>query len=320
MKKRFCITAGEPNSINSEIVAKSWKKISKEKKKYFFLIGNYDLIKAQLKKIKIKIPIYKINSSSGKLSNKHLNILDIKLKSKNPFSVNKSVGSKYVLECLNKAHNLSINKQIKGFINCPINKKNVFNSENIGVTEYLAKKNKVLGREAMLIFNQNFSVTPITTHINVKDISKEINKEKIIKKVITINNFYTKVLKKRPIIAVLGLNPHNDEFRKKSEEVTSIIPAIKFLKNKKYKVIGPLPADTAFSYKKKYKFDVVVGMYHDQVLGPFKALHGFNGINLTLGLDYYRASPDHGTASDIIGLGKANYKSLLDSINFFFKI
>jgi len=101
-----------------------------------------------------------------------------------------------VLECLNKAHNLSINKQIKGFINCPINKKNIFNSENIGVTEYLAKKNKVLGREAMLIFNQNFSVTPITTHINVKDISKEINKEKIIKKVITINNFYTKVLKK----------------------------------------------------------------------------------------------------------------------------
>jgi len=320
MNKKFCIIAGEPNSINSEIIAKSWKKISKEKKKYFFLIGSYDLIKAQLKKIKIKIPICKIDSFSEKLSINHLNIFDIKLKFKNPFNVKKLIGSKYILECLNRAHNLSINKQIKGFINCPINKKNIFNSENIGVTEYLAKKNKVLGKEAMLIFNKDFSVAPITTHINVKDISKEISKEKIIKKIITINNFYRNVLKRNPIIAVLGLNPHNDEFRKKSEEVTSIIPAIKFLKNKKYKVIGPLPADTAFSYKKKYKFDVIVGMYHDQVLGPFKALYGFDGINLTLGLDYYRASPDHGIASDLIGLGKANYKSLLDSINFFLKI
>ena len=83
---------------------------------------------------------------------------------------------------------------------------------------------------------------------------------------------------------------------------------------------GPYPADTAFSNQKKLKYDLIIGMYHDQVLAPFKALFGYDAINITLGLKYLRISPDHGTAKDIIGLNKANPESLLSAINFLNKI
>ena len=97
----------------------------------------------------------------------------------------------------------------------------------------------------------------------------------------------------------MGLNPHNDEFRKDSFENKTISPAIKLLKKKKLNISGPFSVDEIF-LRKQFKFDVIVGMYHDQVLGPFKALFRFNAINITLGLPYIRVSPDHGTASEII--------------------
>ena len=86
------------------------------------------------------------------------------------------------------------------------------------------------------------------------------------------------------------------------------------------RVYGPLSGDTAFSNIKKNKFNVIVGMYYDQVLGPFKALYNFNAINITLGLPYIRVSPDHGTGGDIIKKNIANPKSLLEAIYFLKKI
>ena len=115
------------------------------------------------------------------------------------------------------------------------------------------------------------------------------------------------------------MNPHNSEFSNKSEEKKIIIPAINELKNKRLNVFGPVPADTVFSNRKKYSYDVILGMYHDQVLAPFKALYGYDAINITLGLPYLRVSPDHGTAKDLMGLNKANCYSLLECIKFFRK-
>jgi 4-hydroxythreonine-4-phosphate dehydrogenase len=164
------------------------------------------------------------------------------------------------------------------------------------------------------------AVVPISTHIPVKEISRKLNKKLIEKKIITVNNFYSKLLKKKPKIAVLGLNPHNDEFRSESEENKIIIPTIKKLKKNHYKVIGPFSADTVFLNKKKYMYDVIVGMYHDQVLAPFKAIYGFDAINVTLGLKYIRVSPDHGIAKDIVASNKASPLSLIKAIEFIFKI
>ena len=319
MKKKIAIVAGESFSINSEIIAKSWKKIKKKYKKNLFIIGNYSLIKKQFNKLKIKIAIKKIRSINDASTSTNLKILDVPLNFKNPLKINAKSNSKYVLKCIDKAHQLAAKKKIAGFINCPVNK-NIFKSKNFGVTEYLERKNNSKNSTVMMIYNKKLSVVPISTHIPVKDISKKIKKNLIEKKIIIVNNFYYKLLKRKPIIAVLGLNPHNDEFRSKSEENKIIIPAIKKLKKNKHKVIGPFSADTIFLNKKKYMYDVVVGMYHDQVLAPFKTMYGFDAINVTLGLKYLRASPDHGTAKDIFGLNKANPLSLVRAIEFVSKI
>ena len=167
----------------------------------------------------------------------------------------------------------------------------------------------------MMIKGKNLSVCPITTHLDLKDVSKNINSNKIIAKVHTIQNWYKRFYKKKPKIGIMGLNPHNAELRDKSEEVNQIIPAIKKLNKLGFNVKGPLVADTLFV--KDYKnFNIIVGMYHDQILTPFKSIYKFNAINVTLGLKYLRVSPDHGVGKDIIKKNIADYSSLLDCIKF----
>ena len=118
----------------------------------------------------------------------------------------------------------------------------------------------------------------------------------------------------------MGLNPHNDELRNKSEEKKIIIPAINYLRKKRILIQGPISPDTAFLDYKKKGFNVLVGMYHDQVLTPFKTIFKFNAINITVGIPFLRISPDHGVGKDIVKKNKASPKSLLESIKFFKKI
>ncbi len=169
----------------------------------------------------------------------------------------------------------------------------------------------------MLIYNKQLSVAPLTTHIPLGQVSKKINRLKIERKVKTINNFYKNVFKKKPKIAILGLNPHNFSPQNKSEEKKIIIPAIKSLKRAGIKALGPVSPDTSFVIYEKYKYDVIFGMYHDQVLTPFKTLFKYEAINITLGLSYIRVSPDHGIAENIVCKNMANPNSLIESIKFF---
>ena len=301
----FGIVLGEPNSINSEILAKS-----NAYKSNALIIGSYELLKSQLKILKIKRKIKKIKKLEDiKKNDKLLNVLDIPLRFKKAFNVHHKESSNYVKKCLLVSHKLCLQEKIKGIINCPINKKNLFKNKNLGVTEFLAKKNGVFNSEVMVIYNKNLSVAPLTTHIRVKEVSKFVKKNFLSKKLITLNKFYIKYFKKTPKIAVLGLNPHNLELKKNSEELKVIIPTIKQLK-KKVKVSGPYPSDTIFLKDNLKKFDVILGMYHDQVLTPFKALYGFDAVNITFGLPYIRMSPDHGIAEDKIRLNVSKPQSL----------
>ena len=126
---------------------------------------------------------------------------------------------------------------------------------------------------------------------------------------------YAQKFKKKAKIGLLGLNPHNDEMRTNSFERKILIPLVKKLKKRGLKIQGPLSVDNVF-LKKKIEYDVVVGMYHDQVLGPFKAINKFNGINVTLGLKYLRISPDHGPNEIMLGKNKSNPLSLIKAITF----
>ncbi|MAV56886.1 MAG: hypothetical protein CMI79_05100 [Candidatus Pelagibacter sp.] len=319
MKKIIAIVAGDPDSINSEIIAKTWKNKKLFKNLNIFVIGNFQLIKKQLEVLKIKIKLNKISSLKSNNFKNGLSILDVPFSFKKPFDLKKKIKKNYVIETLNIAIKLSKEKKIIGFVNCPINKTEIFD-KNLGVTEFLGKKFKTKGKEAMLIYNKQLSVCPITTHISLKKVSKHLSKKMIFNKIIAINKFYLEKLKIKPKIGVIGLNPHNDEFKKNSEEKKIILPAIYSLKKKKIKVFGPIPSDTAFIDFRNRNFNVLIGMYHDQVLSPFKALFKFNAINITLGIPILRISPDHGTGKDIIKKNLANPLSLIEAIKFFNKV
>jgi len=316
MKNKIIIIAGDPNSINSEIISKIWKEINLSLKKKLYLIANFNLINKQFKKLKSKTSIIKVKKIEENAVTKKLKIIDIPLNFKNPFKVSLKDSTKYIMECFNLAHKLAENKKVKGLINCPINKKLLHKSKKIGVTEFLASKCKINnGSEVMLIHNKKLSVVPITTHINIKNVSKKIKVNLIIKKMKTLQKDFIKLFNKKPKIAILGLNPHNAELARDSEEMKIINPAISKLKKKGFYVKGPLSADTLFINNYK-KYDVIVGMYHDQILTPFKSLFHFDAINITLGLKYLRLSPDHGPAKDIINKNKANHLSLLKCVKF----
>ena len=138
-------------------------------------------------------------------------------------------------------------------------------------------------------------------------------------KVKTANTWYKKTYRKSPKIAMLGLNPHNAELRPESEEIKIILPTILKLRKNGVKIFGPIVADTIF-IKNYKKYDLIFGMYHDQVLAPFKTISKFEAINITLGLKYLRVSPDHGTAKNLIKKNKADPTSLIECFKFIKKV
>ena len=168
----------------------------------------------------------------------------------------------------------------------------------------------------MLIYNKKLAVSPLTPHMPISKVSKNIKKKDIIIKIKKIDSFYRKYLKKRPKFAITGLNPHCESFEKENKEKKEIIPAIRFLKKNRINIIGPFAADTIFLKDNVKKFDVIFGMYHDQVLGPMKTLYGFDAINITLGLPFIRISPDHGPNENMYGKNTSNPNSLFQAIKF----
>ena len=315
--KPIIIVCGEPNSIFSELLAKSFKKY--QSKKPIILIGSYNLICRQLKKMKFKIKLNRIELENELLKNVNLdkiNIIDIKYNFTKIFEPISSKSNKYINECFNKAFNIIKKNQISGLINGPISKKFFLKNRFLGITEFITSKFKIKEQYAMLIFNKNLSVCPITTHLPISKVSKKISKKDIIIKSQIINKFYEINFSLKPKIAITGLNPHCENFFNKSEEKKIIEPAIKILKKKKIEIFGPYPADTVFLKQNMKKFDVIIGMYHDQVLTPIKTLYGFNAINITLGLPFLRISPDHGPNNEMIGKNKSDPKSLIDALKF----
>ena len=319
MTKAIAIIAGEPNSISSEIIFKSWKLRKQYVHKPLIIIGSIQLLNLQKKKLKyhIKIKEIKNNFNLKSLNKGELPVYNVEYKQKKPFDKISSKSNKYIFRCFNIATKLIKKKKILGFINCPVSKETLFKNEHQGITEFLSKKAGVKDNGVMLIYNKKLATSPLTTHIPLDQVTKKINKSIIIKKVRTIYNFYKKNLKKNPKIAILGLNPHNFTTAKKSDKKNIIFSAIKIIKKSKIKVMGPISPDTSFMLSKKFKFDVILGMYHDQVLTPFKSLFKYDAINITLGLPYIRISPDHGVAEDIVGKRIANPNSLIESIKFF---
>ena len=142
MKNKILIIAGDPNSINSEIIYKSWKKISNKIKKRIYLISSFNLLRDQFKILKYPIRLTNVKNLNDDINDNQLKVINVNLKYNDPFNVQQSKASKYLLNCLNLGHHLALKNNVSGLINCPINKK-LLNQTKIGVTEYLAKKCKI---------------------------------------------------------------------------------------------------------------------------------------------------------------------------------
>jgi len=311
------IVCGEPNSVFSELLVKSFKKYKSVKP--ILLIGSLNLINSQLDKINLKLNFNKVLPESiylNKLKKNQINIIDIKYNFNKPFEKASSKSKKYISKCFNEAFKIIRYNKIGGLINGPISKEFFLKGKYPGITEYICSKFGIKDEYAMLIYNNQLSVSPITTHLPISKVSKKITSKSIIIKTILISNFYKRNLKKKPRIAITGLNPHCENFIYASEEKKIIQPAIKNLIKKNIHITGPFPADTIFLKQNLKEFNVIIGMYHDQVLTPLKALHGFNAINLTLGLPFLRVSPDHGPNQKMIGKNKSNPQSLIEAIKF----
>jgi 4-hydroxythreonine-4-phosphate dehydrogenase len=311
--KPILIFAGQENSVFFEIFFKSLKK--NKYKTPLILVASVKQLKKEMKKHNFKrnINLYTLKSlQNQKLKNKEINLINIEdtlyknFRSKKNDYVNK--GFDICFKILKSGYS-------KKFINGPINKSQFLNRKHLGITEFVSKKFKIKNT-AMLIYNKDLSVCPITTHLPLKLVTKKITKKLIKDKAFLIDDFFRKNFGFRPKIAVTGLNPHCESILKFNEDIQIIKPAIKSLKKSGCRIDGPFSADTIFLKQNRKKFNVIIGMYHDQVLSPLKSLKEYDAINITLGLPFYRISPDHGPNESMLNKNLSNPLSLTKAIKF----
>ena len=299
------IVPGEKKSIFFEIFFKSLK--SKIFTSPLILINDKKNLEKEIKRYKFNKHIEQVKLDeifSKKLKKKKIYAIDVKDQSSNI----------YIHNCFKVAFKLIKEGLTQKMINGPINKTKTLNKKFLGMTEFVAK-NFNLSKFAMLIYSKKLSVCPVTTHLPLKLVAKKISKKKIKEKIIIVNDFYKKYLRFKPRIAVTGLNPHCESVLKFNEDIKIISPVIKSLKNR-INVKGPFPADTIFLKNNRKKFDIIIGMYHDQVLTPIKTIFGYDAINVTMGLPFLRVTPDHGPNEKMIGKNISNPISLIRSLEF----
>ena len=268
------------------------------------------------------IPECNINFASTKelnrINHKQVNLFscweeDVEI---NPGLLSDSAG-KYAVLSLQTAVAALKQQQIDGLVTAPIHKKNI-QSTDFNFTGHTPYLQQMFGAKdvVMLLCAGDFRVGLITEHVPVGEVANHLTKEKIVQKLVLLNQSLQKDFGiDKPRIAVLGLNPHaGDEGLIGKEEENIIRPAIREAKNSNIMAVGPYSADAFFARRSFEQFDAVLAMYHDQGLIPFKTLASGEGVNFTAGLPAVRTSPDHGVAFDIAGKNKADNSSFITAI------
>jgi len=314
-RKPIIIVPGQPKSIFFEIFFKSLN--IKKIKSPLILVCSVNLFNLNAKKYKLNKKINLINSelTKIKLINNYIYILDINLKKSISSKTQLNYNKQYLKNCFDESFKLLKKNFTYKFLNGPINKKDFLGKDYLGITEYISNSFNQK-KTGMLIYNNKLSVCPLTTHLPIKLVAKKISKSLVQNKIKIINDFYIDKLKFKPKIAVTGLNPHCESISGFNEDEKIILPAIKFAKKNGISVSGPYPADTIFLEQNRKKFDVILGMYHDQVLTPLKTLYEYDAINITMGLPFIRVSPDHGPNEKMVNKNISNPTSLFKALEF----
>jgi len=220
---------------------------------------------------------------------------------------------------LNVADQLARAGDVAAIVTAPLNKTSVRLSDSkfIGHTEFFAQKARVK-KYAMLFVGNRFLVSLATIHLPLKKVAAAITQKLILEKIELTANFLKKYNFSKRDIAVCALNPHGRETG--DEEDRILVPAIRKANQLGWKSSGPYPADSVFHAAYHGQHGVVLAMYHDQALAPFKMISFRDGVNVTLGLPYLRTSPDHGTAFDIAYSGKVDPASFQSALNLALKL
>ncbi|MBU0991951.1 MAG: 4-hydroxythreonine-4-phosphate dehydrogenase PdxA [Proteobacteria bacterium] len=314
------ITMGDPVGIGPEIIIKAFSLPSFFEKYRPLVLGDTGILSSTCDMLEKSVVIRSVETpatgeySPGAIDVINLSTLDPKdTRWGNPTEKTGRAMTQYIL----KGIDLALSKEIHALVTCPINKlaMNMAGYAYNGHTELLAERTHT-GKYAMMLAGDKLRVVLVTIHMPLKDVAQTLSIEKIIDLIrLTDHSLKSRFGIAKPRIAVAGFNPHASEDGMFGQEEKEIIaPAIDLARKEGFLAEGPFPPDTIYFHAAKGAFDVVVSMYHDQGLIPFKLLHFEDGVNTTLGLPIIRTSVDHGTAYDISGKGIARPDSLIAAV------
>ena len=308
----IAFTPGEPSGIGPDIAIIY---AQKEIKENLLVYCDPDVLIDRANKLNLPITLTESESKNPS----ELSIYPIKTSNKVfPGKLDPS-NAAYVLETVKQATNDCLNGNCDGLLTGPINK-GVINESGIdftGHTEFLAKLTET-SKTVMLLATDQLKVALATTHLPLTEVANNITRESLSQVISIIHSDFKYLGVKKPKILVCGLNPHAGENGYLgNEEKTIISPVIKELNKVGYDLIGPVPADTAFTHESLNNVDVVLAMYHDQGLPVLKAQGFKKAANITLGLPFFRTSVDHGTAIDLAGTGNISLGSFNTALSYF---
>jgi 4-hydroxythreonine-4-phosphate dehydrogenase len=310
------LTPGDPAGIGAEIALKAVQAGCHD----FFLMDDVQRIESLSQRLNLNIPVTRITHPSAfNAAAEGLQVLDLDWSTPPVAGRPDAANAGRIIAAIETGVEWAKNGTIAALVTNPIAKACLYEAGFAypGHTEFLgALSPPVAGGPAMMLACDVLKVVPVTVHIPLVQVPQTVTTSIIVDKaklVASALKLYFGIA--CPRIAVCGLNPHAGESGTMGNEDDAIIaPAVAALQKEGIAAAGPYPADTLFHQEARKSYDVVLGMYHDQVLIPLKTLDFFGGVNITLGLDFVRTSPDHGTGFDIAGTGVAKPDSLIAAI------
>ncbi|MDO9413746.1 MAG: 4-hydroxythreonine-4-phosphate dehydrogenase PdxA [Pseudolabrys sp.] len=319
----LALTLGEPAGIGPDLTLAVWKRRVELDLPPFYVIGDPDFYRARAHLLGLDVPVQAVTSAQANDTfARSLPVVALETKVTAQPGKPDDSSAPAAIASIKQAVSDVMQGRAAGVVTNPIAKSVLYRGgfAEPGHTEYLAKlAEDATGkkyRPVMLLWSPELAVVPVTIHLPLKDVVKELSIDLIVETGrIVARDLASRFGIARPRIAVAGLNPHAGEEGTLGEEDLKIVaPAIAQLRAEGVDAVGPLPADTMFHERARAAYDVAMCMYHDQALIPIKTLAFDHGVNVTLGLPFVRTSPDHGTAFDIAGTGKANPMSLVAAL------
>jgi 4-hydroxythreonine-4-phosphate dehydrogenase len=320
----LALTIGDPSGIGPEIAMLAFLRRKKHDVPPFLLLADPDQLKRRASMLNLELAIEPSSPGSALQDFERgvLPVLPLKNFQAEQAGIPTTANAAGTVEAIERAVDLVLAGKLSAIVTCPIAKKPLYDAgfKFPGHTEFLGYlAAKISGKTllpVMMLAGPKLRTVPVTIHLPLAEVSKRLSKRIIVETAkITHHDLMTRFGIQRPRLAVSGLNPHAGEDGAMGMEEDLIIrPAIKELHQLGIHATGPLPADTMFHKSARAKYDVALCMYHDQALIPAKALGFDDSVNVTLGLPFIRTSPDHGTAFDIAGTGKADPESLIAAL------